>query len=151
MRQLHRAPGFAVTSILILALGIGACTAIFSAIKPILLDPLPYPKPDRMMMVWDMRSDGTGMNVTFGTFHGVEEQNRSFEAMAVMKPWQPTMTAAEQPERFEGQSVSADYFRAFGVSPLLGRGFEAADDRFHGPKVVILSDRLWRRRFAADR
>jgi putative ABC transport system permease protein len=71
--------------------------------------------------------------------------------MAVMKPWQPAMTGPLQPERFEGQRVSADYFRTLGVAPVLGRNFTAADDQFQGPNVVVLSDRLWRLRFAADR
>ena len=165
-RQLRRAPGFAVTSILILSLGIGACTAIFSAVKPILLDPLPYPHANRLMMLWEMGRDGEPEDVAFGTFHGLEERSRAFDGLAVMKPWQPVMVAtnhigqtgqagqtsqSDQPERFEGQRVSAAFFQTLGISPLLGRDFTAADDRLHGPNVVILSDGLWRRRFAADR
>src|SRR5882757_480272 len=151
LRQLGRSPGFAWTSILILALGIGACTAIFSAVTPILLDPLPYPNAKWIMMIWEMRGAGGAMAVTFGSFHGMVERSSSFDAMAVMKPWQPTMVAADRPERFEGQRVSAEFFRTLGVAPLLGRDFNAADDRFHGPNMVILSDGLWRRRFAGDR
>jgi putative ABC transport system permease protein len=150
LRQLRRSPGFTTTSILILGIAIGACTAIFSTIKPILLDPLPYPHPSRMMMLWETRSDGAPMNVTFGTFRGLLERNRSFEAIAVMKPWQPTSTGEDQPERFEGQRVSADYFQVLGIPPLLGRNFQPADDRFQGPRVVILSDSLWQRRFQRD-
>jgi putative ABC transport system permease protein len=150
-RQLLRNPGFAVVATLTVALGIGAATAIFSAVNPILFKPLPYPHAGRLMMIWEMRSDGSPRPVTFGTFHGLQERNRSFDAMAVMKPWQPAMVGTGQPERFEGQRVSADYFRALGISPALGRDFQAADDQFHGPNVVVLSDRLWRLRFAADR
>ena len=150
-RQLRRSPAFALTSILILGLGIGACTAIFSAVKPILLDSLPYPHARQIMMLWEMRQDGAPMDVTFGTFHGIMERSRSFDAIAVMKPWQPTMVATDRPERFEGQRVSANYFRTLGVSPLLGRDFDASDDRFKGPDSVVLSDRLWRRRFAGDK
>jgi putative ABC transport system permease protein len=150
LRQLGRSPGFAWTSILILALGIGACTAIFSAVKPILIDPLPYPHAKQIMMIWEMLGTRP-MDVTFGTFHGVAERSDSFDAMAVMKPWQPTMVSTDRPERFEGQRVSAGFFRTLGVLPLLGRDFAASDDRFHGPNLVILSDRLWRRRFAGDR
>lgn len=151
LRQLGRSPGFAWTSILILALGIGACTAIFSAVKPILIDPLPYPRTKKIMMIWETRGAGGPMDVTFGTFHGVAERSRSFATIAVMKAWQPTMVATDSPERFEGQRVSADYFRTLGISPLLGRDFDASDDRFQGPNLVILSDGLWRRRFAGDR
>jgi hypothetical protein len=68
--------------------------------------------------------------------------------MAVLRPWQPTLTGQDQAERFEGQRVSAGYFRVLGVPPILGRDFQASDDQLNGPNVVILSDALWRRRFA---
>jgi putative ABC transport system permease protein len=150
-RQLIRNPGFALVTTLTLALGIGAATAIFSAVNPILFKPLPFPNAGRLMMIWEMRSDGSSQPVTFGTFYGLQQRARSFDTMAVMKPWQPAMTGALQPERFEGQRVSADYFRTLGISPALGRDFKAADDQFQGPNVVVLSERLWRLRFAADR
>ena len=67
-----------------------------------------------------------------------------------MKPWQPTMIGAGQPERFVGQRVGAGFFRALGVLPMLGRDFQASDDQYKGPNVAILSDRLWRRRFSGD-
>jgi putative ABC transport system permease protein len=150
-RQLLRNRGFALVTSLTLALGIGAGTAIFSAVKPILFEPLPYPHAAQLMMLSEMRSDGAPRPVSFGTFRGLQERSRSFGAMAVMKPWQPAMVGSGQPERFEGQRVSADYFRALGISPVLGRDFQPADDQFQGPNVVVLSDRLWRLRFAADR
>src|ERR1700733_3874039 len=150
-RQLIRNPGFALVTGLTLALGIGASTAIFSAVNPILFKPLPYPHAAQLMMIWEKRNDGSEQPVTFGTFHGLQERTRSFETMAVMKPWQPSMVGTGLPERFEGQRVSADYFRTLDISPVLGRDFQAADDRFQGPNVVILSDRLWRLHFAGDR
>ncbi len=149
-RQLRHNLGFAATAMLVLAIGIGATTAIFSAVNPILFKSLPYPEASRIAMIWEMRDKGSPMEVTFGSFHGVAERSRSFEALAVMKPWQPSMTGETQPERFEGQQVSAEYFRVLGVLPALGRNFEAADDQYKGPKMVILSDRLWRRRFGGD-
>ena len=150
-RQLRKNPGFATTAVVILALGIGAITAIFSAVNPILFKPLPYPQARRITMLWERHSDGSPLFVTFATFHGLDERTRSFDSLAAMKPWQPTMVGADRPERFEGQRVSANYFRALGVSPVLGRDFEAADDRHKGPNVVVLSDALWRRRFGSDR
>jgi putative ABC transport system permease protein len=150
-RQLLHSPGFALVSILTLALGIGASTAIFSAVNPILFQPLPYPHADRLMMIQEMRNNGSPRRPTFGTFQGLTEGSRSFDATAVMKPWQPTMVGTDQPERLEGQRVSAGYFRALGVLPAVGRDFQAADDQLRGPNVVILSDRLWRQRFAGDR
>jgi putative ABC transport system permease protein len=149
-RQLRKNPGFAATAITILALGIGAITAIFSAVNPILFKPLPYPQANRIMTLWERHSDGSPLFVTFATFHGLDERARSFDSLAAMKPWQPTMVGAERPERFEGQRVSAKYFRALGVSPVLGRDFDSEDDRHQGPNVVVLSDGLWRRRFGSD-
>ena len=150
LRQLRKNPGFACTAILILGLGIGATTAIFSAVNPILFEPLPYPHAGRIMMIWYAGEDGSRIPQTFHTYRELAERNRSFETIAVVKPWQPTLTGADQPERFDGQQVSADYFRTLGVSPAMGRDFQAADDLFHGPQVVILSNRTWRSHFAAD-
>lgn len=149
VRQLRNNPGFGATAIVILGLGIGATTAIFSAINPILFQPLPYPHSDRVMMVFEQRGGGSRLP-SFGTYEGLSERASSFEDMAVMKPWQPAMVGLGEPELFEGQRVSAQYFRALGIVPAMGRDFQAADDLVNGPNVVILSDRLWHRRFAAD-
>ena len=153
LRTMGRKPGFTGAVVLTLAIGIGAGTAIFSAIKPILIDPLPYPNAGRLMMLWELRRDGAPSAVTFGTFEGLSQRSRSFDALAVFKPWSPAATAksqADRPERIAGQRVSADYFRTLGVAPRLGRDFEPSEDRFRGPNVVLLSDGLWRRRFGAD-
>ncbi len=150
LRQLGRSPGFAATAIVILALGIGASTAIFSAVNPILFEPLPYPHANRILTIWDTFR-GERLETTFGTYFELLERSRSFEALAAFEPWQPVITGAERPERPDGQSVTASYFRVLGVSPAIGRDFQPADDVFRGPRVVILSDRFWRKRFAADR
>jgi putative ABC transport system permease protein len=150
LRQLRRSPGFTLVAMLTLALGIGATTAIFSAVNPILFEPLPYPGAGRIMMIQELNSDGSRNNGTYGMYRGLQERDRSFESMAVFKAWQPTITGANEPERFEGQRVSANYFRVLGVAPVAGRDFQASDDWLNGPNVVILSNGLWRRRFAAD-
>ena len=151
-RTLRQRPGFTAVGAITLALGIGASTAIFSAVNPILFEPLPYPHASRIMMIWDV-FQGARSDVTFHTYRELAARNRSFDAMAVMEVWQPTLTSgtgAAQPERFDGQSVSASYFHVLGVAPALGRDFQEADDRFKGPHVTILSDALWRRRFGGD-
>ncbi len=151
MRQLAKTPAFTATVVLILGLGIGASTAIFSAVNPILFKPLPYPYAHRIMMLWEDRG-GTGHAWdTYGTFYGTRERNRSFEHIAALKAWQPTMTGPFEPERFEGEAVTTDFFKVLGVVPAIGRDFEPIEDTAAGPKAVILSDRLWRRRFGADR
>ncbi|MBV6522764.1 MAG: hypothetical protein MNPFHGCM_02914 [Gemmatimonadaceae bacterium] len=150
-RQLRRNPSFALIGVITIALGIGATTAIFSAVHPILIEPLPYPNADRVVMIWDVGASGTQQEGTFATYKELADRNATFSAIAVMKPWRPTLTGPEQPERFEGQRVSWSYFRVLGVAPILGRSFEPVEDRQGGPQVVILSDRIWHRRFAADR
>src|SRR5579862_435003 len=149
-RQLRKSPGFACTAIVILALGIGGVTAIFSALNPILFEPLPYPHASRIMMLWYQGEDGSRYPQAFHTYRELSARNRTFESLAVLKPWQPTLVGEGQPERLDGQQVSADYFRVLGVQPALGRDFQTSDDVFNGPKVVILSSGLWRRRFASD-
>lgn len=149
LRMLWHKPGFALASVITLALGIGASAAIFSAVEPILFEPLPYPNSSRIMAIWDGSRDGSRLSGTFGGYRAMVEQSRAFEAIAVMKPWQPTITSATEPERLEGQSVSAPYFQVLGVTPAMGRDFQDADDQVKAPKVAILSDGLWRRRFGA--
>ncbi len=149
-RRLKGSPAFTVVSVLTLALGIGATTAIFSAVNPVLFEPLPYPEPDRVAMIWDHGGEDMPLAITFGTYREVVERSRSFDALAVMKSWQPTMTGPAEPERLDGQRVSAQYFRVLGVPPLLGREFDQSDDRLNGPRVAILGHGLWQRRFGGD-
>jgi putative ABC transport system permease protein len=150
VRHMLRTPGFTIVTILTLALGIGATTAIFSAVNPILFESLPYPHASRIMGIWDFGADGLRSHVAFHTYREVAARSRSFNAVAVMKPWQPTLVSAAEPERFDGQFVSASYFRVLGVTPLLGRDFDSSDDRLKGPNVVMLSNVLWKRRFGGD-
>jgi putative ABC transport system permease protein len=149
-RGLRAAPGFTAITLLTLALGIGATTAIFSAVNAILFEPLSYPSSGRIMTIWEIRGDGGRNGGTFAMYRELGERARSFDAVAVLKPWQPTMIGAAEPERLDGQRVSAGYFHVLGVSPILGREFQASDDRLNGANVVILSDALWRRRFGGD-
>lgn len=150
LRQLRKNPGFAGTAILILGLGIGATTAIFSAVNPILFEPLPYPHAGRMVMIWYAGDDGSRIPQTFHTYRELAERSRAFESIAVMNPWQPTLSGALQPKRLDGQLVSASYFRTLGVAPAMGRDFQAFDDVLRGPRVVILSNASWRTHFGAD-
>ena len=150
VRRLRSSPGFAAISVFTLALGIGASTAIFSAVSPILFEPLPYPQAGRILTIWDQGGDKSRIPVTFGSYRELLDRSRSFAALAAMKPWQPTMTGPSEPARLDGQFVSASYFSVLGVRPAIGRDFQPSDDTFNGPRVVILSDAVWRRRFGSD-
>jgi putative ABC transport system permease protein len=149
-RRLRAAPGFTIVTVVTLALGIGATTAIWSAVNTVLFRPLPYPRAERIVAIADRAADGGPADVTFGTFTEIAARTRSFAAIAVMKPWQPTATSTGEPERLDGQRVSSRYLAVFGIAPALGRDFAPADDHAGVARVVILSDGLWKRRFGAD-
>jgi predicted permease len=150
MRRLRSNAGFAVVAIVTLTLGIGASTAIFSVVNAILFESLPYPQAKRLVTLRDQGVDGAPLAIAFGTYREIVARTRSFDALAVARSWQPTITGPAQPERFDGQRVSASYFRTIGVTPAFGRDFDAADDRPGGANVAIVSDGVWRRRFGAD-
>jgi len=151
LRGLRQNPGFAAVSVLTLALGIGATAAIFSAVNPILFEPLPYPHPDRIATMWDVGPAGSRAPQSFGNYREMAARSRLFDSFAVFKPWQPALSGPSEPEPFDGQYVSTGYFRVLGVAPALGRDFDPADGRPRGPNLVILSDTAWRRRFNSDR
>jgi putative ABC transport system permease protein len=94
LRRLRTAPGFTLLAVLTLAVGIGASTAIFSAVNPVLFEPLPYPDSGHIVTISDYGVNGTPLDVTFGTFRELVERGRSLEALAVMKPWNPTVTGS---------------------------------------------------------
>ncbi|HZI42326.1 MAG TPA: ABC transporter permease [Gemmatimonadaceae bacterium] len=150
-RRLRANPGFTVVSVLTLALGIGATTAIFSAVNPILLASLPYPRAEQLVVLDDRGQDGSPRDATFGTYAELRARSRSFQSLTVVDRWQPSLTGTNEPERLQGQRVSASYFRVLGVAPAVGRDFADADDQVGGPRVAVLSDRLVQRRFGGDR
>jgi len=148
LRMLRKFPGFTAVAVVTLALGIGANTAIFSAVNPILFEPLPYARPERIMMIWGI-FQGARSQVTFFNYRELLQRNHSFDALAIFQPWQPTMVGTDAPERLEGQSVSYGYFRSLGIEPALGRDFQPSDEMYQGPHAAILSYGLWQRRFGA--
>src|ERR1700684_359417 len=123
VRQLRKHLGFTCTAVLILGLGIGASTAIFSAVNPILFEPLPYTHASRIMTLWDAGEAGARTPQPFHPYRERAERNRSFEAIAVMKAWQPTLTGANEPERLDGQQGSGGFFPLVGVGAGGGGGF----------------------------
>ena len=151
LRMLRRNPGFAAVIVITLSLGVGATTAIFSVVNPILFEPLPYPHAGRIAAIVETGPDGSRGGGTFAMYRQFAERARSLESIAVFRPWRPALSGADQPRRIEGSRVSAGYFHVLGVSPVVGRDFDADDDRPNGPSVVILSDAIWRLCFGGDR
>jgi putative ABC transport system permease protein len=141
--------GGTVVAILSIALGIGVSTAIFAAVDRILISALPYPEPQRVIVLTDRNADDESVPVAYGTFLEVVQRNRSFDALAVLRGWQPSLTAAGEPARLEGDLVSPGYFAALGVRPSLGRDFTAEDDVTGAPRVVIVTTGFAERRFGS--
>ena len=150
IRMMQRTPGFTAAAILTLALGIGANTAIFSIVDAVLLQPLPYGDPDRLMAIGDRTAEGTPSNVGFTTVMDWKARSQSFEQVALMRGWQPTLVVNGEAERLPAVRVSWNYFDMMRVRPALGRTFTQDDDRPDHWRVLLLSDALWRRRFGAD-
>jgi putative ABC transport system permease protein len=151
-RMLLKHPGFTLVAIFTLALGIGANTAIFSVVNAVLLQPLPYPEPDRLVRVWetDARFPQEKQTASFPCLRDWREQSQSFAQIAAYEHESFILTGGAEPERVVGLAVSANFFQALGVKPALGREFLAEEDKYGGPRVVILSHGLWQRRFAGD-
>lgn len=152
VRTLARRPGFVAVAVITLALGIGVNSAIFSALNSILLRPLPYPAPDRLVQVWEHKagSDTKDNPVAPLNFLDWQTQSETFEQIAGYNVWLPTLTTASHPEEIPGSIVSANFFSTIGVTPQLGRGFLPEEEQRGNNRVVIISHNLWQRRFGGD-
>jgi putative ABC transport system permease protein len=149
-RMLVRAPMFTAVAILTLALGLGANTAIFTIVNALLLRPLPYGGPDRLVTVWqDLRGRGGPADewATPGNYAAWRRETGLFQSVSVITGWRPTLTGNAEPEPIPGEQVSHEYLTVLGVRPALGRDFRNEDDVPNAARVVIISDGLWQRRF----
>src|SRR5262245_61407618 len=154
-RMLLKKPGFTLVAVLTLALGIGANTAIFSVINSLMLRPLPYREPDRLVKVFQAEPDPLkGMLPSiwsYPRFEVLRDQSRSFTAVAAVAQQQHNLTGANEPERLQVELVSASYFPMLGVEAVAGRAFTEEEDRTPGANLaVMLNYNLWRRRFGGD-
>ena len=153
LRTYAKSPGFTAVAVLTLALGIGASTAIFSVVNAVLLAPLPYRHADRLITVW---TNNPAKNIDLDAVSGGalaewKGRNHVFDGMAASTDNEYTLTGAGDPQFLIGYQFSAGYFPLLGVEPQLGRTFRPEEDKPGAPDVVVLSDRLWRRTFHADR
>ncbi len=150
LRMLVKSPGFTLVALVTLALGIGANSAIYSAIHALLLRPLPVRDAERLVMLSESTRGSVGDPISYANFLDWQKENQVFESMAAQRGTDFVLAGAEGPQRIVGAYVSSDYFRTLGVTPLVGRDFLPDDDRPGAVAVVILSERLWRSRFGAD-
>ena len=149
VRALGRAPGFTLTAIAALALGIGPNTAIFSIVYATMLAPLPYPQPEQLVMVWSRVGDGRE-RTSPAEYLEWKERATSFQYLEPFWPRQFNLATADRPERVRARQVSPDGHRMFGPGVYLGRDFRADEAQPGKHRVVLLSHRLWRERFGAD-
>jgi putative ABC transport system permease protein len=152
-RILLKKPGFTSIAVLTLALGIGANTAIFSVVNAVLLQPLPYGDPDRLVWMWgNIRNGGNRASVSPPDFLDYRAQNSVFEHFGASFTVDSSvnLTGSDEPERLTSRLVTANYFDVLGVRPLYGRAFTAEEEHFGRHLVVVLSYGLWQRRLGAD-
>jgi putative ABC transport system permease protein len=156
MRVLRKNPGFAVAAILVLALGIGANTAIFSVVNAVLLRPLPLQDPDSLMLVWHTPPAKSfpgikTFSVSPANYLDWQKQNHVFENMAALGRPSMNLTGGAQPESLTAGSATADFFSVMKSAPVLGRGFAAGEDQPGHDKVVVLGYAFWQSHFASNR
>jgi putative ABC transport system permease protein len=156
MRVLRKSPGFAAAAIVVLALGIGANTAIFSVVNAVLLRPLPLPEPERLMLVWHVPPAKsfpgvTRFSVSPANYLDWQKQNHVFEKMAALSRPAMNLTGGAQPESLTAGSATADFFSVMKAAPTLGRTFAADEDQPGHDKVVVLSNAFWQGHFGSNR
>jgi putative ABC transport system permease protein len=153
LRTLTRSPGFTIVAVLSLALGIGANTAIFSVIDGVLLNRLPYPDANRLVIVWE-QNPGRGWFhniVSAANFRDWRSQNRAFSGMSAIDERSYDVSGTGEPLEVEGEQVTANLFSVLGVEPALGRSFQPEEDQPGSARVVVLSNDLWKQRYGGDR
>ena len=150
LRMFRQTPGFTLAALAALTLGIGANTAIFSVVNGVLLKPLPFPDPDRLVIFLNVGPNGSGSAASVPKFNVWREQTPAFVDAAGYSFGVMNLTGGERPEQLPSARVTADFFRLFGAQTAAGRTFTADEDRPNGGKVVVLSHGFWQRRFGGD-
>src|SRR5262245_56859646 len=150
VRTLAQAPGFTIVAILTLAVGIGANAAIFSVVNAVLLKPVPFPDPDRLVMFMNTNPQGSGSFASPAKFQHWRDQTRVVENVAAFRNNIVNFTGGGVPEQLRAGEVTAEYFRLLGAPVFQGRTFSAEETHPGGERVVVLSHSLWRRRFASN-
>jgi predicted permease len=150
LRQLWKNRGFTIVAVVTLALGIGANSAIFSVVSGVLLNPLPFPRADRIVSMFQDKPNFPTGSISYPNFLDWQRENRSFEAIAAYRGADGNITAPGQAENVRAQRISATLFPILGVNPILGSNFSADDDRRGASPTVMISEGLWKRKFGAD-
>jgi putative ABC transport system permease protein len=153
IRSLLKTPGFTVTTMAVLAIGLAICTAVFTVAEHVLVRPLPYPDPDRLVMLWEARRETPEQHnvVSSGTIADWRAQSQAFTGIGVFNVGTLAIDRDTGRERVPGVVVSTNYFDVLGVQPRLGRNLRPSDAQQGAPRVIVLSDGFWRGTWAAIR
>jgi len=151
LRQLRKSPSFTAVTVLTLALGIGANTAIFSVVNGVLLNPLPFQHASRIVSMFEETQNFAKGSISYPNFLDWQRDNRSFEGMAAYRATDGSITGVGEPENVQAERVSANFFPILGVNPVLGRIFSSEEDRRGASPTALISEGLWKRKFASDR
>ena len=149
-RTLRKHPGFAAVVVITLALGIGANTAIFSFVNAVILNPLPFPDSDRLVVISQTNNEGHEISVSLLNFQDWQARSRSFEELGGVCFTTFNLTGVGTPQHLSGQAVTLNYFSILGAQPQLGRIFSPEEDKFGAERIALISDSLWRTAFGAD-
>src|SRR6266851_3338313 len=151
-RMLRQNPVFAATAVFALALGIGANTAIFSVVNTVLVKPLPYPEPDRIVQLMNSSPQGSFPVASVPKYNIWRAQNQVLEDVTAYDQGGPgiNISGGNRPEQVKGIHASYEFFHLFGAPVAIGRTYSAEEDRPRGPRVVVLGNGLWQRRFGSD-
>ena len=150
LRMLAKNAGFTAVVIITLALGIGANTAIFSVVNGVLLNPLRYTEPDRLVALYSRDPNFTKITISYPNFLDWVRDNRSFSGLAAYQPDNFNLVGMGEPERVPAERVSANFFPLLGVKPVIGRAFFPEEDQVGAAPVVLISSGLWNRKFASS-
>jgi len=149
VRQFLKTPGLTILVIITIALGVGANTALFSVVNGVLLNPLPYPEPDQLVALRESKPNFEWGTIPYPTFRDWQKDNHTFSSIAVWRGYAFSLTGTGEAEQVNAQLVSSDFFPILGVKPLLGRSFLAGEDEIGAAPIAVISEGLWRRKFAS--
>ncbi|HZN06934.1 MAG TPA: ABC transporter permease, partial [Pyrinomonadaceae bacterium] len=150
LRWLRKNPGFTWLSVLMLTVGIGVNTAMFSVINTVLLTPLPYPEADRLVWMNESGAEVANRWVSYPNFVDWRQRNQVFESMSTFRGWFMNVTGGDKPENINTRMVTSDYFKVMRATPFMGRDFTEEDDKPGAAPVVLISYPTWQQRFGAD-
>src|ERR1700730_15051018 len=148
-RMLAKNPGFTAVAVVTLALGIGANTALFSVINGVLLSPLPFPQPDRLVTLHENKPNFEGGSVSYPNFRDWRRESHTFSSLALARTYAFSLTGTGEAEQVSGEFISSDFFSVLGMKPVMGRTFTEDEERVGVGPVALISAGLWQRKFSS--